>query len=126
MNRRAVLKMAGAAGLVAILPKTAFGEELPPGDNLPPADPRLEVTAEIGNNHGHDLTLTAVQVLQNLRMTKDGVAMTLDIQGGSRHPHAIEMVHADWINLLVEGAVTKDSTLVANHTHPVTIRLEII
>lgn len=122
LTRRDALKTGiAAAGLALVLPRLSFAEEpVPPGDGQKQA---LELSSEIGRNHGHVLALTPAGAVALLRSTFRAAPAVLDIQGSSGHPHSLELGHEELLSLFVSGELVKDSTKVGGHTHPVTVRL---
>ena len=125
MNRRSVLKAGMAtAGFAMLLPKLSFAQQAPND----PASSEMEemiLTAEISANHGHALNLSPVQALKLLRATKNSGPVSLDIKGQSGHPHAVAITHEDLLLLFEQGTLAKDSSLVAGHSHHVTIHLDV-
>lgn len=126
MNRRQALQSGLAFAGATLVTKLAFAQTVPPKAPVPPAphEPQAVIVSEIENNHGHAVVLSVTGALQLLRQTR-GAMVTLNIQGQSRHPHALELVHTDLQKLFEDGVIEKESTEVAGHTHLVRIHLDI-
>jgi hypothetical protein len=120
MDRRDLLKagLMTTAGLALFMPKVSFAQEA--------SVEEVQLTSVIGTNHGHALVLSAVDALKLLRQTRANGPVTLDIKGQSGHPHALVLTHDDILALFDLGQIAKESTKVANHTHLVTIHLDVV
>jgi hypothetical protein len=74
----------------------------------------LTCTPTIATNHGHELVVTAADVMA-------GMDKTYDIQGAALHVHSVTLTAADFTTLSQGGTVMKASTAGADHTHMVTV-----
>jgi hypothetical protein len=70
-------------------------------------------TGTISNNHGHTASISSAQL-------SAGGALTLDIRGGSDHPHTVELSAGEITTIAGNGRVSKESTNDAGHSHTVT------
>ncbi|MES2965461.1 MAG: hypothetical protein V4760_16380 [Bdellovibrionota bacterium] len=130
MKRRDVLRL-GASSALILLPAIGCAQAGP----SPVATPAPEQGAEtlesiafsssVERNHGHSVPLTATAVLKLLRQTKTTSFVTIDIQGSSGHPHALELTHQELLTLVIDGILIKDSTEGAAHSHSVGLRLDL-
>ncbi|MCS6799767.1 MAG: hypothetical protein NZ898_14840 [Myxococcota bacterium] len=69
----------------------------------------------IGDNHGHEMTVTAADV-------EAGVEKTYGIQGTSRHPHTVTLTAAHFADLRAGRTVMVRSSTDAAHAHDITVR----
>lgn len=74
---------------------------------------QADVSGTVSANHGHTATIAGAQITA-------ASAFALNIQGTATHPHDVALTQADLVALRSRTTVTKDSTLVNNHTHTVT------
>jgi hypothetical protein len=72
------------------------------------------VSAAIGTNHGHAMTVPAADVAA-------GVEKTYQIQGSSGHPHTVKVTGPLFAMLKQNGTITVTSSKDADHTHSVTL-----
>ncbi len=79
-----------------------------------PAATCTSATGAIGTNHGHSITVPPADIVA-------GVDKTYDIQGGSMHPHFVVVSAAMFTMLKAGMAIMVTSSVVAGHTHPVTV-----
>ncbi len=120
MKRRSFFKaIGGATSTAALLSMPLISQANTQGQDI-------QFLSEIGNNHGHDLQLNIVQVIELMGQTQDGSVVELDIQGQSGHPHAVTLELEQLIDLLVKRELLLESTSVAGHTHSVAIELAIL
>lgn len=122
MNRRGFLRngakvAVGAAVVSQLKVKSAFAA----------AGEQVNVTSEIGRNHGHSLDLDVADVVKLVRKTEtsDGVAEVLSIQGASGHPHSISLTQTDLMSLLVGEDLMLSSSVDAGHAHSVLVRMTV-
>ena len=117
MQRRQFFKTAGAvtaaAATVGITSK-AFANDAE----------TIEFQADITSNHGHDLQLDIVQVVELMGLTAQKT-VSLDIQGQSGHPHSIELDQASLVELLSQKSLSIESSEDFGHSHGVNIELMI-
>lgn len=81
-----------------------------------PTEPSYtDTVGNVSNNHGHTVTITAAQL-------SAGGAVTLDIQGGSSHPHQVTLSAAEVKSVRSGQRVSKDSgpSPSGSHVHTVT------
>ncbi|MEQ1878566.1 MAG: hypothetical protein ABL958_18130 [Bdellovibrionia bacterium] len=88
-----------------------------------PVPESLAIESAIANNHGHEVKLSPVEVVKALRLAHLGTPVSLDIKGGSTHPHAIALSEDLLLALLAVGQVQATSSVVGSHSHAVTIAL---
>lgn len=81
----------------------------PPAPTPPPADRAGVISA----NHGHVATITAAQITA-------GNALSLDIRGGSDHPHTVELSAGEVMAIGRNERVSKVSSTDFSHNHTVT------
>jgi hypothetical protein len=117
MNRRIFLNTLAAtsAGLVFFSQVTRAQMAPSPTDPIPvePSKPAL-VRLEILNNHGHEGAITYEAVIV-------GQAISIDIQGDSRHPHTLILTEEELTVLRQKLTVDVISTVDAGHSHMVRI-----
>lgn len=88
-------------------------------------EPQVSVTNVIGTNHGHALTLTLVDVILGAQDAQGTGMVAFDIQGKSGHPHTLELTSEDFVTLIVEGSLEKESSIDFGHPHTVTVTLTV-
>ena len=124
MNRRQILKTGMmATGFAVLLPSMATSQEASPP---PVSEATLTVISFISDNHGHQFTLTPVEVVQLVRSTKISGPVTVDIHGQGNHGHLLQLSHDNLLVLLVEGMVELESSMAGTHKHTVQIKLEVL
>ena len=116
MNRRIFFQATGATAVALSLPLTLQAAE---------GEQQVLIQNEIGNNHGHALSLNIAQVVELFGLTSGGVDQVMSIQGQSGHPHEILLNQEMLVALLADRQLEVESTLVAGHSHSVLISLEI-
>lgn len=121
MTRRGALKLSAATGMALFFQKfTQAQADVPVSGEV-----SASLLVAIGNNHGHAFVLSVPSAISLLRATRSAGPATFNIQGTSSHPHAIELTHEDMKVLFLDGEITKRSSLDFNHSHPVTLKLDL-
>ena len=85
------------------------------------SDGMVEIVVEISRNHRHALELTNTQLVEALKLAQNEGSVSFDIQGQSSHPHDIELNEEQLMAILAGEQVEAQSTVVANHSHKVSI-----
>jgi len=80
-----------------------------------PSSPSVtgDKTGVIGSNHGHTAVITSGQL-------SAGDALSLNIRGGSDHPHTVTLTAADMTAIAGNSRVSRESTTDDGHSHSVT------
>jgi hypothetical protein len=120
MKRRGFFKVTGATALALGVPAIVNAQDAPEMPN-----DEAQVLTEISANHGHDLMLNLVDVVQMFPQTAQGESLTLDIQGLSGHPHTIDLNQEQLINFLNSGELVVTSSVDFGHAHDVRLQLVI-
>lgn len=119
MNRRNFFLNTAALGGVALLAQLPFKSKAADGE-------MVIVSETISANHGHQVGLDMADLINLLRQTKLTGSVTLDIQGASGHPHSIELIHEQLIDLFVDGNLVVISSKDAGHIHNVELIVDVI
>lgn len=119
MNRRELL---GTLGLTTAALFTRLPSALAAGEESV-TDAEFTVAAQIGANHGHELTLTLGDVVGLLRSAHAAGKAGQEIQGSSPHSHALNFTTLGLVTLLIDGKLTLKSEEGAGHAHAVQISL---
>ncbi len=81
--------------------------------------------AEISNNHGHELSLGLAELVAVLRkLQPENKVETVSIQGQS-HPHSVALTFNEVLAVLLGEVVELESTNDFNHSHQVTLALDL-
>ncbi len=134
MKRREMITATGAASLGLILTACAGANgQTVSGSNsgdatgqavVPQTEMQIQTGSDISANHGHIVeVLNLKEVILALRDIHENGSQTLDIQGNSGHPHAVELTEDALVELLVTSKVDLKSTVVAGHSHDVELSL---
>ena len=84
-----------------------------PSDPTPPGE--ASVSTSISENHGHTAIITVNQLSEGM--------LTIDIQGGSTHPHTVALSMANLQAIAAGTRVSAESSSDAGHSHTVTFEL---
>jgi hypothetical protein len=87
---------------------------VPPLDAMPPTMMCSAISATIGSNHGHTLTVSAADV-------SAAVEKTYNIKGTSAHPHMVTITPTMFAKLKSDRTLTTMSTTDSSHAHSVTL-----
>lgn len=121
MNRRDLIKKTGlnvAIGAVALKAIPSFAQSASCSSSL-------VFSSEIGRNHGHAVaSIKEDELILKAREVDGDQTVSIDIQGSSRHPHAIALTKENIVSLLLDGEIELTSTVDAGHSHSVTLTLE--
>lgn len=118
LTRRSVLRVLVVGSVGASLAITVAGcdeEDLDAADAAPrPVDCSNSITAEIANNHGHQLTVPP----QDVQARPDA---TYDITGGADHGHDVTITADMFAALARDGRLRVMSSDAAGHAHELTL-----
>ncbi|HEX4922884.1 MAG TPA: hypothetical protein VFV50_02325 [Bdellovibrionales bacterium] len=131
-ERRQFLTNSALAALGVMAAACAANGDQP---GLPVADPPemppmpapsvevLKVEGLVANNHGHEVSLSAVEVVKLARLANSGKPAALSIKGRSSHPHTVTFTLESLLALVAAGQISTTSSTDAGHAHEVLVRL---
>jgi hypothetical protein len=92
---------------------SSSGGGSPTTPSTPSTGNSADMQANISNNHGHQATITAAQLVGS-------GSIMLNIQGAADHPHTVELSASDLSSLRNQQTVSRECSSTSAHTHMVT------
>ncbi len=118
MNRRSFISTNAKMGLGLVAATNLHGSRA-----LAQGQSEINISSEIGRNHGHALELNMAAVILLMREANEVGFAQIDITGRSRHQHTVDFNLEELNTLLLEGEIKTLSSLDAGHTHTVKVNL---